>query len=103
MQAGSTAPLLKRGCWSSRRGRVRATRVRRCGHHPIGTKVSSSTRLLLMRSGYARVWTLGWHDLEDDAAPPNSFVESRLRQTASSLVVEIRKTASAARIRDAGA
>jgi DEAD/DEAH box helicase domain-containing protein len=38
-----------------------------------------TTRLLLMRSGYARVWTLGWHDLEQDSAPPpNPFSESRL-------------------------
>ncbi|MCA1412671.1 DEAD/DEAH box helicase [Bradyrhizobium sp. NBAIM20] len=38
-----------------------------------------TTRLLLMRSGHTRVWTLGWQDLEEGAAaPPNPFTEARL-------------------------
>jgi DEAD/DEAH box helicase domain-containing protein len=38
------------------------------------------TRLLLIRSGFVRVWTLGWHDLEKDmnANVPNPIGEERL-------------------------
>ena len=39
-----------------------------------------TTRLLMMRSGHVRVWTLGWHDLEvkSDARIPNPLSETRL-------------------------
>jgi DEAD/DEAH box helicase domain-containing protein len=38
-----------------------------------------TTRLLLIRSGRARVWTLGWHDLDSDreSAVPNPIAETR--------------------------
>jgi DEAD/DEAH box helicase domain-containing protein len=38
------------------------------------------TRLLLIRSGYVRAWTLGWHDLETNASGhgPNPLAEERL-------------------------
>jgi hypothetical protein len=47
-------------------------------YHAASVVEDLTTRLLLVRSGHARVWTLGWHDLEDGEAPPNPFVEARL-------------------------
>jgi DEAD/DEAH box helicase domain-containing protein len=47
-------------------------------YHAASVVEDLTTRLLLMRSGHARVWTLGWHDLEDGSTPPNPFAEARL-------------------------
>lgn len=49
-----------------------------------------TTRLLLMRSGYARVWTLGWNDLEQSGTlPPNPLSEARLGATQAGILAKV--------------
>jgi len=48
-------------------------------------------RLLMMRSGQVRVWTLGWHDLDatSDAAIPNPVSETRLGTKHSGIMAKL--------------
>ena len=50
-----------------------------------------TTRLLLIRSGHVRVWTLGWHDLEKDrsAQVPNPVAEERLGAVHAGLMAKL--------------
>ena len=53
------------------------------------------TRLLLIRSGHVRVWTLSWHDLDaaGDAMFPNPLAEARLGPDFSGLLARVLLTA----------
>ena len=49
-------------------------------YHAATVAEDLTTRLLMMRSGHVRVWTLGWHDLDIklDTSIPNPISEKRL-------------------------
>ena len=49
-------------------------------YHAETVAVDLTTRLLMIRSGHVRVWTLGWHDLDIklDTSIPNPISEKRL-------------------------
>jgi len=49
------------------------------------------TRVLLMRSGHVRVWTLGWHDLDPglDTLVPNPIAETRLGATHAGIMASV--------------
>jgi DEAD/DEAH box helicase domain-containing protein len=57
-----------------------------------------TTRLLLIRSGHVRVWTLGWHDLDSDreSTIPNPIAETRLGPAFSGLIAKVLSTAGRA-------
>ena len=53
-----------------------------------------TTRLLLIRSGHMRVWTLGWHDLdaERESEVPNPLAEARLGPAFAGLIAKVLST-----------